>query len=169
METLRESASSDFRDTVPCTLLTFPWHRYATGSGFDPRTDSGPSGSTVRWTSFNCIPITHILPRARRRTRACLSYNYDTVPPGPGVRTSMGSDVTIENESPSSSSHSTSRSTEPWVTTTHYATQPRYLAERIPVWIQYSQQATSLTTPIGHQRRRLDGPVRTLRKPLLLA
>lgn len=81
----------------------------------------------------------------------------------------MGPNLTIEKESPPSPPLPQPSRAEPWVTTTHYASQPRHLAERIPFWIQYSQQGTTLSTTISHNRRRLDGPVRALRKPLLLA
>lgn len=82
----------------------------------------------------------------------------------------MGPNLTIEKESPPSPPLPQPSRAEPRVTTTHYASQPRHLAERIPFWIQHnSQQGTTLSTPISYDRRRLDGPVRALRKPLLLA
>lgn len=81
----------------------------------------------------------------------------------------MGPNITIEKESPPSSPLPFSGRAEPRVTTTHYASQPRHLAERMPIWIQHSQQGTALTAPVSHHRHRLDGPVSALRKPLLLA
>lgn len=116
-------------------LLTLLRHSYAIGFGFDSRTDSCSSNPNVRWTSFDPVPITYILPRPRRCTHPPRGYYNNSNPSRPGIRTSMGPNITVETESPSSTCPPLSRTTKPWVAITHYASQPRHVPERISVWI----------------------------------